>query len=112
MNLNELTTLASYDLPIAVFVMNNTVLGMVRQWQKVFYNSRFSATDPHRKTDFVKLAEAFGCTGMRISKNSEVEPVIKAALELNRPVVDAGYRLRQCSADDTARRHRENHKEI
>lgn len=87
MNLNELTTLASYDLPIAVFVMNNTVLGMVRQWQKVFYDSRFSATAPRRKTDFVKLAEAFGCTGMRISKNSEVEPVIKAALELNRPVV-------------------------
>ena len=53
----------------------------------MFYDSRFSATAPRRKTDFVKLAEAFGCTGMRISKNSEVEPVIKAALELNRPVV-------------------------
>ncbi|HHV50085.1 MAG TPA: biosynthetic-type acetolactate synthase large subunit [Clostridiales bacterium] len=87
MNLNELTTLASYELPITVFVMNNTVLGMVRQWQKVFYNSRFSATDPHRKTDIVKLAEAFGCCGMRITKNSEVEPVIKAALESGKPVV-------------------------
>jgi acetolactate synthase-1/2/3 large subunit len=87
MNLNELTTLASYDLPVVVLVMNNTVLGMVRQWQKVFYKNRFSATDPHRKTDIVKLAEAFGCTGMRITKNSEVETVIKAALETNRPVV-------------------------
>ena len=67
MNLNELTTLASYDLPIVVVVMNNRVLGMVRQWQKVFYGRRFSATDPHRKTDLVKLAEAFGCTGMRIT---------------------------------------------
>ena len=61
MNLNELTTLASYELPIVVLVMNNRVLGMVRQWQKVFYGRRFSATDPHRKTDLVKLAEAFGC---------------------------------------------------
>ena len=66
MNLNELTTLASYQLPIVVLVMNNMVLGMVRQWQKVFYGNRFSATDPHRKTDFVRLAEAFGCHGMRI----------------------------------------------
>lgn len=74
MNLNELTTLASYDLPIVVVVMNNRVLGMVRQWQKVFYGRRFSATDPHRKTDLVKLAEAFGCTGMRITAAGEVEP--------------------------------------
>ena len=58
MNLNELTTLASYEFPIVVVVMNNRVLGMVRQWQKVFYGRRFSATDPHRKTDLVKLAEA------------------------------------------------------
>ena len=80
MNLNELTTMASYQLPIVVLVMNNQVLGMVRQWQKVFYGSRFSATDPHRRTDFVKLAEAFGCTGMRIEKNADVEPVLRAAL--------------------------------
>lgn len=87
MNMNELTTLASYQLPIVVLVMNNRVLGMVRQWQKVFYNRRFSATDPKRKTDLVKLAEAFGVTGMRITKNSEVEPVLKAALAHGGPVV-------------------------
>lgn len=87
MNLNELTTLASYNLPIVVFVMNNRVLGMVRQWQKVFYDNRFSATDPKRRTDLVKLAEAFGCTGMRISKVQEVEPVVKAALAAGGPVV-------------------------
>ncbi len=87
MNLNELTTLASYDFPIVVLVMNNQVLGMVRQWQKVFYGRRFSATDPHRKTDLVKLAEAFGCTGMRITRTDEVEPVLKAALAAGGPVV-------------------------
>ncbi len=87
MNLNELTTLASYDLPIVALVMNNQVLGMVRQWQKVFYGRRFSATDPHRKTDLVRLAEAFGCTGMRITRTDEVEPVLKAALAAGGPVV-------------------------
>lgn len=60
---------------------------MVRQWQKVFYGRRFSATDPHRKTDLVKLAEAFGCTGMRITRTDEVEPVLKAALAAGGPVV-------------------------
>ena len=87
MNLNELTTLASYQLPIVVLVMNNMVLGMVRQWQKVFYGNRFSATDPHRKTDFVRLAEAFGCHGMRIEKRSDIESVLKAALTYGGPVV-------------------------
>ena len=87
MNLNELVTLKSYDLPVIVLVMNNTVLGMVRQWQKLFYGSRFSQTDPHRATDFVKLAEAFGVTGMRITRDSEIEDTLKAALALNKPVV-------------------------
>ncbi|MCI8554625.1 MAG: biosynthetic-type acetolactate synthase large subunit [Clostridiales bacterium] len=87
MNLNELTTLASYDLPVVVLVMNNQVLGMVRQWQKVFYGRRFSSTDPHRKTDFVRLAEAFGCTGMRISRAAEIDPVLEAALKAGGPVL-------------------------
>ena len=87
MNLNELTTLASYNLPVVVIVMNNQVLGMVRQWQKLFYGNRFSHTDPCRKTDFVKLAEAFGVTGMRITKVSEVSEVLAAAFAKNGPVV-------------------------
>ena len=87
MNLNELTTLASYNLPIVVLVMNNQVLGMVRQWQKLFYDRRFSHTDPCRKTDFVKLAEAFGVTGMRITKAAEVSDVLAAAFAKNGPVV-------------------------
>ncbi|MBQ1587106.1 MAG: biosynthetic-type acetolactate synthase large subunit [Ruminococcus sp.] len=87
MNLNELVTLKSYNLPVIVLVMNNSVLGMVRQWQKLFYGSRFSQTDPHRATDFVKLAEAFGVTGMRVSLDTEIEPAIRKAMELNGPVV-------------------------
>ncbi|MGN0475318.1 MAG: biosynthetic-type acetolactate synthase large subunit [Acutalibacteraceae bacterium] len=87
MNLNELTTLASYDLPVVVLIMNNQVLGMVRQWQKLFYDRRFSHTDPCRKTDFVKLADAFGVTGMRISKAEEIEGVLKAAFNVHGPVV-------------------------
>ncbi len=87
MNLNELTTLASYNLPVVVLVMNNQVLGMVRQWQKLFYDRRFSHTDPCRKTDFVKLADAFGVTGMRISKTEEIAGVLKAAFDVHGPVV-------------------------
>jgi len=87
MNLNELVTMKSYNLPIVVLVMNNTVLGMVRQWQKLFYGSRFSHTDPHRATDFVKLAEAFGVTGMSIEKTEDILPTIEKAIKLNGPVV-------------------------
>ena len=87
MNLNELVTMKSYDLPIIVLVMNNTVLGMVRQWQKLFYGSRFSQTDPHRATDFVKLANAFGVEGMRITKSEEIMPTLKKALEMHTTVV-------------------------
>lgn len=87
MNLNELVTLSSYNLPIVIVLMNNTVLGMVRQWQKLFYGSRFSQTDPHRKTDFAALAHAFGIEGMRITKDSEVDSVLRAALDKKAPVL-------------------------
>lgn len=87
MNLNELVTMKSYDLPVVIVVMNNSVLGMVRQWQKLFYGSRFSQTDPHRATDFVKLANAFGVEGMRITKPEEVKPVLQKAFALKKPVV-------------------------
>ncbi len=87
MNLNELVTFKSYELPIVVIVMNNTVLGMVRQWQKLFYGSRFSQTDPHRATDFVALAKAFGVEGLRITKPEEIKPILKQAFDLKKPVV-------------------------
>ena len=87
MNLNELATMASYNIPVVMIIMNNKVLGMVRQWQKLFYGNRFSDTDPNRKTDFVKVAEAFGVKGLRINTNEEIEAVIKEALEYGGPVV-------------------------
>ena len=87
MNLNELVTLKSYNLPVVVIIMNNQVLGMVRQWQKLFYGNRFSQTDPHRATDFVKLAKAFGVKGMRITCDEEIMPTLKKAIELKAPVV-------------------------
>lgn len=87
MNLTELATMASYNIPVVMFIMNNTVLGMVRQWQKIFYGNRFSDTDPHRVTDFVKVAEAFGVKGMRINTNDEIESVINEAFKVNGPVV-------------------------
>ena len=87
MNLNELATVKSYNLPVTIIVMNNTVLGMVRQWQKLFYGRRFSQTDPHRKTDFAKVAEAFGVKGMRIQNDSDAAQVLSEAFSDNKPVV-------------------------
>lgn len=87
MNLNELVTLKSYNIPVVVMIMNNTVLGMVRQWQKLFYGRRFSQTDPHRKTDFVALAKAFGVEGFLVTKPEEVEDTLKKAVSLNAPAV-------------------------
>ncbi len=87
MNLNELATVCSYHLPIVVVVLNNTVLGMVRQWQKLFYGRRFSQTDPHRKTDFCELAKAFGVRGLRIQNDSQAENVLKEAFASKEPVV-------------------------
>ncbi len=85
MNLNELATIAKYGLPIIELVMNNGVLGMVRQWQKLFYGSRFSHTTLRRGTDFMKLAQAFGILGFEIRAQSDIEPVLKAALESQKP---------------------------
>lgn len=87
MNLAELATAASYNVPVKMFIMNNTVLGMVRQWQKVFYGNRFADTDPHRKTDFVKVAEAFGVKGLRISTNDDIAKVVDEALAYDGPVL-------------------------
>lgn len=87
MNLNELATLVSYRLPIVDLVMNNTVLGMVRQWQTVFYDHRYAQTAPNRQTDLVRLAEAFGAQGFRIERPEEVEPVLKNALSCEGPCV-------------------------
>lgn len=87
MNCNELVTLKSYRLPVAVVIMNNSVLGMVRQWQKLFYGNRFSETDPHRATDFAALAKAYGVEGMTVTRQQDVLPALEKAYSLNAPVV-------------------------
>ena len=87
MNLAELSTMASYNIPVKMFIMNNTVLGMVRQWQKLFYGNRFADTDPNRKTDFVKVAEAFGVKGLRISTNDDIDAVLAEAFAHEGPVL-------------------------
>lgn len=87
MNLSELATVASYNVPVKMFIMNNTVLGMVRQWQKLFYDNRFSDTDPHRATDFVKVAEAFGVKGLRINTNDDIDAVLDEVFAYNGPVL-------------------------
>ena len=90
----ELATCAINGIPIKVAVINNSSLGMVRQWQTLFYNERYSNTDLHTGTDalmipdFVKLAEAYGCLGIRVEKEEEIDAAIKLAIETNdRPVV-------------------------
>lgn len=81
MNCNEFVTAVKNRLPMIEIVMNNNCLGMVRQWQTLFYGERYSETTLDRPTDYVKLAEAFGGKGFRITKPDEVEKVIKEALE-------------------------------
>ena len=86
MNLNEACTAVSQELPIITIIMNNRVLGMVYQWQTSFYGKRYAATTPERKTNFPKLAEAFGAKGFSASNPTEFEEVFKKALQEKGPV--------------------------
>ena len=87
MNLNELATAVSYNIPIIIVLMNNGVLGMVRQWQTLFFGKRYSQTVLSRQTDFVKLAEAFGAVGYSAETPEQFAEAFAKAWELNRPVV-------------------------
>lgn len=87
MNINELATASRYNIPIIEVVMNNHVLGMVRQWQTLFYGKRYSATVLQDKIDFCKIAEGFGCKAIKVTTKEEVLPALKEALEHNGPVV-------------------------
>ena len=87
MNCNELATAAQYNIPIIELIFNNQVLGMVRQWQKLFYDSHFSQTTLDQKTNYEMLAQAFGVKALTISRKSEIEPVLKEALSLHEPVL-------------------------
>ncbi|MDE6657729.1 MAG: acetolactate synthase large subunit, partial [Oscillospiraceae bacterium] len=88
MNLNELATVTAENIPVVIVIMNNQVLGMVRQWQTLFFEKHYSNTDLHsRKTDFVKLADAFGMKGYRITELADMPAVIEKAFAENAPVL-------------------------
>ena len=87
MNCQELSALADLELPVKVFILNNQVLGMVAQWQRMFYNEHYSHSTLKSHTDFVKLAEAMGVTGMRVTEPQDVDKAIQKAFEIKGPVV-------------------------
>lgn len=87
MNLNELATAVTNQTPVVVFIMNNGVLGMVRQWQTLFFDKHYSNTTLERKTDFVKLAEAFGMPGYRAMNMAELKEVLPKAFAEKGPVL-------------------------
>ena len=87
MNMNEMATASRYNLPIIEVVINNHVLGMVRQWQTLFYQQHYSQTIFEDKVDYCKVAEGLGCEAIRITKKSEVAPALKKALKMGKPVL-------------------------
>lgn len=87
MNMNEIATAARYQIPVIQVVVNNHVLGMVRQWQNLFYGGRYSATVLNDSVDFVKLAEAMGAAGIRVYTREEFKEAFAKALSMNGPVV-------------------------
>ena len=90
MNLNELATAVTYNYPVVVVIVNNGVLGMVRQWQTLFFGGRYSNTVLNRKTDFVALAKAFGADGASVSTPDEFKTALEQAFKANKPfVIDA-----------------------
>ncbi len=86
MNMNELATASRYNIPIIQVVINNHVLGMVRQWQTLFYDKRYSQTILNDSVDFCKVAEGLGCTAIRVTTKEEVAPAIEKAIRLKAPV--------------------------
>lgn len=87
MNMNEIATATRYNIPIVQVIINNHVLGMVRQWQTLFYGKRYSQTILNDSVDFVKLSEAMGAKAYKVTQKEELEPVLREAVSLNIPVV-------------------------
>ena len=110
MNSQELATAVLNKIPVKIMILNNGYLGLVRQWQELFWDKRYSHTDIVDSVDFIKLIEAYGGVGFRVTKKSEVESTIKKALEIDNvvmvdfriereenvyPMVPAGYPIDQ-----------------
>ena len=87
MNIQEMSTISQYKLPVKVFILNNLYMGMVRQWQELLYESRYSEVYMDSLPDFVKLAEAFGADGLRAEKPAELDDVINAMLDSDKAVI-------------------------
>ena len=87
MNIQEMATAVQYKLPVKIIILNNKYLGMVRQWQELFYEKRYMSTDIEQAPDFVKLAEAYGAAGLRATKPEEVELVLQTGLSIPKPVI-------------------------
>ena len=82
MNMNEIATATRYNIPVVEVIVNNHVLGMVRQWQTLFYGKRYSQTILNDSVDFVKIAEAMGARAYRVTQKEELEPVLREAISL------------------------------
>ena len=87
MNMNEIATATRYNIPVVEVIVNNHVLGMVRQWQTLFYGKRYSQTILNDGVDFIKVAEAMGAKAYRVTQKEELEPTLREAISLNVPVV-------------------------
>jgi acetolactate synthase-1/2/3 large subunit len=87
MNIQELGTARQFDVPVKIVIMNNGYLGMVRQWQELFWDGRYSSVEMGASPDWVKLADAFGCLGMRVTDKSTLVDSFKTALAEDGPVV-------------------------
>ena len=88
MNIQELIVATQHKLPIIIAILNNGFLGMVRQWQQLFWEKRYSHTCINFAPDFVKLAEAYGCAGIKVTEPKEVAPAIKKALKItDKPII-------------------------
>ena len=87
MNMQEMATAVVHKLPVKIIILNNRFHGMVRQWQDLFYEGRYASSDLETTPDFVKLAEAYGAVGLRASKPSEIDAVLKEAIAVNKPVI-------------------------
>jgi acetolactate synthase-1/2/3 large subunit len=87
MNIQELATCAEDKIPVKVFIMNNGYLGMVRQWQELFWDKRYSHVDMGSFPDFVKLADAYGATGLRLTDKTTLVDDMRAALAIDGPVL-------------------------
>ena len=81
MTMQEMSTAVQYDLPIKIFILNNEYMGMVRQWQEILHGGRYSHSYSEALPDFVKMAEAFGCVGLRADKPSELDGKIKEMID-------------------------------